>query len=260
MHLQELVDLLDLLPSACGDALLAAGLEDVGALALLPRHRIDDRNLTLEDFVVEVGGGQLVLHLGDARHHAHQAADAAHIRHLQKLLAHVVEVELPLAHLLGDARGLLGVDVGGGFFHQRDDVAHAENAPGNPAWVEIFQRVGFFTGADQLDRLAGYSAHRQRSAAAAITVHPRQHDAGEADALVKGSREVDRVLAGQGIRDQQHFMGIGRCFDLGGFRHHLFVERGAAGGVEQHHVIAAEFGGFQRALRNLRRLLAGDDR
>src|SRR6059058_4546643 len=27
---------------------------------------------------------------------------------------------------------------------------------------------------------------------------------------------------------------------LGGFRHHLFVERGAAGGVEQHHVVAAE--------------------
>ena len=55
-------------------------------------------------------------------------------------------------------------------------------------------------------------------------------------------------------------MRIGRGFDLGGFRHHLFVERGAAGGIEQHHVVAAEFGGFQRALGDLRRLLAGDDR
>ena len=55
-------------------------------------------------------------------------------------------------------------------------------------------------------------------------------------------------------------MRIGRGFDLGGFRHHLFVERGAAGGVEQHHVVAAELGGFQRAPGDLRRLLAGDDR
>ncbi len=126
--------------------------------------------------------------------------------------------------------------------------------------VKILQRVGFFAGADQLDRLAGDRAHRQRRAAAAVAVHTSEHDAGEADALVEGSREVDRVLASERIRDQQHFMRIGRCFDFGGFRHHLFVERGAAGGVEQHHVVAAEFSGFQRAARDLRRLLAGNDR
>ena len=34
---------------------------------------------------------------------------------------------------------------------------------------------------------------------------------------------------------------------------------GAAGGVEQQHVIAAELGGFQRAGRDLRGRLAGDD-
>ena len=51
--------------------------------------------------------------------------------------------------------------------------------------MEIFQRVGLFAGADQLDRLAGDRAHRQRRAAAAVAVDPRQHDAGEADALVE---------------------------------------------------------------------------
>ena len=131
---------------------------------------------------------------------------------------------------------------------QRHHVAHAEDAPGNAARMEIFQRVGLFAGADQLDRLAGDRAHRQRRAAAAVAVDPRQHDAGQADALVERAREVDRVLAGQAVGDQQHFMRIGRGFDLGRFRHHLFVERGAAGGVEQHHVVAAELGGFQRAL------------
>jgi hypothetical protein len=71
---------------------------------------------------------------------------------------------------------------------------------------------------------------------------PRQHDAGEADALVEGAREIDRVLAGQRVRDQQHFMRVGGGFDLGRLAHHVFVERGAAGGVEQHHVVAAELG------------------
>ena len=47
---------------------------------------------------------------------------------------------------------------------------------------------------------------------------------------------------------------------LGGFAHHCFVERGATGGVEQHHVVAAEAAGFERALGNLRGLLAFDHR
>ena len=110
--------------------------------------------------------------------------------------------------------------------------------------MEIFQRVGLFAGADQLDRLAGDRAHRQRRAAAAVAVDAGQHDAGEADALVERAREIDRVLAGQRIGDQQHFMRIGGRFDLRRFRHHLFVERGAAGGVEQHDVVAAELAGL----------------
>jgi hypothetical protein len=70
-------------------------------------------------------------------------------------------------------------------------------------------RVGFFAGADQFYRLAGDRAHRQCGAAAAVAIDPRQHDAGEADALVEGARQIDRVLAGQRVRDQQHFMRIG---------------------------------------------------
>ena len=88
-------------------------------LALARRHRVDDRHLALEHAVVEVALGHLAFHLGDARHHAHQPADAAHIGHLQQLLAHVREVELALAHPLGGARGLFGVDIGGGAFDER---------------------------------------------------------------------------------------------------------------------------------------------
>ena len=150
----------------------------------------------------------LVLHLGDAGQHAHQAADAAHLLHLGELLAQIVEIERALAHLLGDARGLLGVDRRGGLLDQRDDVAHAEDAVGDARGIEIFQRIELLAGADQLDRLAGDGAHRERGAAAPVAVDAREHDAGEADALVERAREVDRVLAGERVGDEQHFVRV----------------------------------------------------
>ena len=115
----------------------------------------------------------------------------------------------PLRIFSAARSGLLGIDVGGGLLDQRDDVAHAEDAAGNARGIEIFQRVELFAGADQFDRLAGDGAHRERGAAAAIAVDAREHDAGQADAFVERAREVDRVLAGQRIGDEQHFVRIG---------------------------------------------------
>ena len=92
---------------------------------------------------------------------------------------------------------------------------------------------GNFSGAAQKQ------AYALIGAAAAIAIDSRQHNAGEADALVKGPSQIDRVLAGERVRDQQHFMRMGRGFDIGRLGHHLFVKGGAAGGVEQHDVVAA---------------------
>ena len=130
--------------------------------------------------------------------------------HLLELLAQVVEVERALAHALGGALRLLGVDRRRRLLDQRDDVAHAEDAVGDARGMEILQRVDLLAGADQLDRLAGDRAHRQRRAAAAVAVDAGQHDAGEADALVERAREIDRVLAGQRIGDQQHLVRLRR--------------------------------------------------
>ncbi len=134
------------------------------------------------------------------------AAHAADLLHLGELVAQVVEVELALAHLLDGAQGLLLVDGLGRLLDQRDDVAHAEDAAGDALRMELLQRVDLLAGADELDRLAGDGAHRQRRAAAAVAVHAGQHDAGDAEALVEGARRVDRVLAGQRVGDEQHLV------------------------------------------------------
>ena len=73
-------------------------------------------------------------------------------------------------------------------------------------------------------------------------------------------RQIDRVLAGEGVGDQQHLVRIGGAPDLGRLVHHLFVERDAAGGVEQHHVVAAELGRLDRAAGDLHGRLPLDDR
>ena len=97
----------------------------------------------------------------------------------------------------------------GGLFDQRDDVAHAQDAVGDARGMEILERIHLFADADQLDRLAGRGAHRERRAAAAIAIDAGEDDAGDIDAAIEGAREIDRVLAGQRIGDEQDFVRIG---------------------------------------------------
>jgi len=53
---------------------------------------------------------------------------------------------------------------------QRQHIAHAEDALRHPFGVEGFQPVGLFADADELERLAGDVAHRQRRTAARVAV------------------------------------------------------------------------------------------
>ena len=89
---------------------------------------------------------------------------------------------------------------------QRDDVAHAENAVGDAIGMKILERIDLLAGAEKFDRLAGDGAHRQRRAAAAVAVDAGQHDAGDADAIVEILGEIDGVLAGQTVGDEQDLM------------------------------------------------------
>ena len=181
VHLEEPVQVLHVEAGAGGDAALAAGLEEVGGAALLLGHRVDERDLAAEEAVVEAGLVHLLRHLRHAGEHAHDALHAAHLLHLLELALQVVHVELtllePLHHPLGglELEGLLRL------LDQGDDVAHAEDAPGDAVGVELLQRVELLAEADELDRLAGDRAHGERGAAAAVAVHAGEDDAGDAD-------------------------------------------------------------------------------
>ena len=103
-------------------------------------------------------------------------------------------------------------------------------------------------------------AHRQRRAAPAVAVGAGQDQARQRQALVERLGGAHGVLTGQAVGDQD---GLGRAGDAGDFRrlaHHRLVQRGAAGGVQDQDVIAAQLGHGHGALGDVRRALAGDDR
>ena len=83
-----------------------------------------------------------------------------------ELALEVVHVELTLLEALHHPLGGLGLERLLRLLDQRDDVAHAEDAAGDAVGVELLERVHPLAEADELDRLAGDRAHRERRAAA----------------------------------------------------------------------------------------------
>ena len=114
--------------------------------------------------------------------------------------------------------------------------------------MEVLQRVPLLADTEQLDRLAGDGAHRKCRAAAGIAIGARQHDASDADALVERLGDVDRVLTGKAIGDEQRLVRARDIAHFDGFAHQLVVDVDAAGGVEQHHVVTAEARRIDRPL------------
>ncbi|MCY1206449.1 hypothetical protein D9M72_180200 [compost metagenome] len=123
--------------------------------------------------------------------------------------------------------------------------------------VEHLEAVDLLAHTGELDRHARHLAHRQRRAAARVAVGLGQDDAGEGQRLLEGLGGVDRVLALHGIDHEQGFdrieLGV-QLLDLG---HQHFVDRQAAGRVDQQHVEVVAPGVVERGARDVQRLLVG---
>src|SRR5690606_610860 len=117
-----------------------------------------------------------------------------------------------------------------------------------------------FADTDQLDRLAGGRAHGERSAAATIAIDAGHHDAGDIEATVERTGDVDRVLTGQRVDDEQYFVRIGDVLDGDRFGHQFFVDMGATRRIENEDIIAAQTPFALGAAGNLDGGFGGHDR
>ena len=105
--------------------------------------------------------------------------------------------------------------------------------------MKDFERVVFFPDSDELDGLAGDVVDGEGGAAARIAVELGQNHAGRPQPLVKFLGAPHRVLAGHGVRHQEHLARPQACPQLADFLHQLFVDVQAPGGVHNQNVVAA---------------------
>ena len=91
----------------------------------------------------------------DTGQHTHKAAQIAHFFYLRQLIAQIFQSELAFHGAFGGFFRFFLVDGFGGSLDQADNVAHAENAPGNPFRLKDFKGIQFFADAHQLNRTSG---------------------------------------------------------------------------------------------------------
>ena len=177
-------------------------------MALSRRHRVDDADRAA-DHAVRVSVRHILLRgrfLHRGRELIDEARHGSHAAHLNHLLTEVIQIETAgLSHAVSDLLRLFGVDIRCDIAHQSDDVAHAENAARHGFRIKRIEAVELFARTDELDRLTGHLADRKRRAAAGVTVHLREDDAGERQPVVENFCRVDCVLAHHRVDHEERF-------------------------------------------------------
>ena len=105
---------------------------------------------------------------------------------------------LPFLSFLASFSAFSAVDLALDLLDQGEHVAHAQDAGGDPVGMEGLQRRGLLADPEELDRLAGDVADRQRRAAAGVAVGLGEDDAGQRQGVVERLGGVGGVLAGHG--------------------------------------------------------------
>ena len=109
---------------------------------------------------------------------------------------------------------------------------------GHPVGVEALELLELLAGRRVEDRLAGHRLDAERGAAAGVAVELGHQDAVELGRLGELLGDVDGVLAGHRVDDEEDVVRLRPLLDLGELLHQLGVDVEAAGGVDDQHVEA----------------------
>ena len=134
------------------------------------------------------------------------------------------------------------VELGLGLLDERENVAHAENAPHDAVGMERFQGIVFLAHADELDGLPGHAANRQGRAAARIAIHLGQHHAGQRELLVELVGRAHCVLSGHGVGDEQNLLRVQDLLQRLHLVHQLLVDVQASCGIDDEHIARIDDG------------------
>src|SRR3954467_10193261 len=253
--LHELVDLLDARARALGDAKTPRALDELGPPALLRRHRQDDRLDAVDLALVDLHLRQLLAR--EPGQHAEDRLERAHLAQRLELLEKVVERELVAAQLALGLERLVLLELLLGLLDARADVAQAQDPLRQPLRVEALELVELLAHAREQDRLARERLDAQRGATAGVAVELAHQHAVELDGLGELLGDVDRVLAGHRVDDEQDVVRLDRPADVDELLHELGVDVQAAGGVDDEDVLAVHLRLVERPPRDVDRRAVG---
>src|SRR3954452_15925366 len=220
--LDELVDLLDGRARALGDPQAPRALDQLRVAALVRRHRQHDRLDAVELLLVHVHLRELVT--GQPRDHPHQGRQRPHPADLLELVEEVLERELVLAELALELFGFVLADLLLGLLDERQDVAHAEDPLRHAVGMELLEVAQLLAGGGEQDRLARDRLDAQGGAAAGIAVELAQDHAVELRDLGELLGDVDRVLAGHRVHDEQADVRLDALLDVRQLPHERLVD------------------------------------
>src|SRR6266404_3508975 len=143
---EQVVDFLHAGAGAAGNAFAAAAVDGLVMVAFVSGHGIDDGFDAVDLLFVNFVGGFLQAgKRSDTGQHAHETLQRSHFANLTQLVAKIFERKAVASESFGSKvlRFFL-IDLRLGFFDEREDVAHAENARDDAVGVEGFERVVFF--------------------------------------------------------------------------------------------------------------------
>ena len=112
-------------------------------------------------------------------------------------------------------------------------------------------------GGGEQDRLAGDRLDGQRGAAAGVAVELGEDHAVELRGLGELLGDVDRVLAGHRVDDEQHDVRLDALLDVRELLHQRLVDVQAAAGVDDQDVLAVALGLIERPAGDVDRVLVG---
>ena len=227
----------------------------------LRRHRVDDRDLPADQLLVDLGLGDLRLHLGDARQLAEDAAHAAHLGDLLQLASAgrrgrscpwpACWASFSASSLSTSSAAFSTSDTTSPMSRMREATRSGWNGSSASSFSPMpTSLIGLPVTARMLS-----AAPPRASPSMRVSTMP-----------VRSTRswnwrgDVDRVLAGQRVGHQQGLVRPRQLAHRDQLVHQRLVDMQPAGGVEDQDVVALAPRRLQRAPGDLQRLLALDDR
>jgi len=112
--------------------------------------------------------------------------------------------------------------------------------------MKRLELIQLFTGAGELDGLAGDSLHAQRRATARVAVELRQNRAGDLQRLIEMRGHVHGFLSGGGVEHEQNFLRLHEVTQADELLHERLVNLQPACRVENQNVAIIRFRVIQR--------------